>query len=135
MVKADKAGNLQFLTSPSGDEMVVMSRAVYDKLMAAVENAIDDRQDVRDAKAISDRISSGEEATFPHEVVMRMRKENRIKALRKYRGMTQKELAEKADLNALYISQIETGKAAGGRKGLEKIAAALGVNLAVILSA
>jgi DNA-binding XRE family transcriptional regulator len=123
---------LQFITSPSGDELVVMPRAAYDRLIAENIAAADDLLDEHHAAKIIDRLKGGKEGTLPHNVVMRMRKENRIKVLREHRGLTQRELAEKAELSTLYISQLETGAAGGGRKGLQKIAEALGVEAAMI---
>ena len=120
----------QTITSPSGEEMVVLPRAEYDRLIEAATDA----EDARDANDILARIEDGREGFLPHDVVMRMRKENRVKVLREHRGLTQKELADRTGLSALYISQIETGRANGGRIGLEKIAQALGVELAMIMS-
>lgn len=36
----DERRDLQFITSPSGEEMVVLPRAIYDRLIAAVEGKI-----------------------------------------------------------------------------------------------
>ena len=53
--------------------------------------------------------------------------ENPIRVYRTYRRMTQKQLAEAAGINPVYLSQIETGKRAGSLKTLAAVAAALGV--------
>ena len=72
---------------------------------------------------------SGEEY-LPAELVHRVLDgENPIKAYREYRGLTQKDLAEKVGLNPVYISQIETGKRVGSTRTLGKIAEALEVDL------
>ena len=53
---------------------------------------------------------------FPAEVVDRLLAgENPIRVYRNYRRMTQKQLAEAAGINPVYLSQIETGKRARGR--------------------
>lgn len=65
---------------------------------------------------------------FPAEVVDRLLAgENPIRVYRTYRRMTQKQLAEAAGINPVYLSQIETGKRAGSLKTLAAVAAALGV--------
>lgn len=57
---------------------------------------------------------------------------NRIKVLREYRGMSPKELAKAAEMNPLYLSQIECGRAPGGIGALTRLAAALGVEVEMI---
>ena len=65
---------------------------------------------------------------FPAEVVDRLLAgDNPIRVYRTYRGITQKQLAEGAGINPVYLSQIETGKRAGSLRTLSAIAKALGV--------
>lgn len=56
-----------------------------------------------------------------------------IKALREWRGLTQAELASKAGIAKLYVSQIETGRRTGTAKTLQAIAAALQVDMDMIM--
>lgn len=56
--------------------------------------------------------------------------EHPIKVWRKYRGMTQKDLAQAVGLNPQYLSQIENRKRTGSVDTLRQIAAALQVSLA-----
>jgi DNA-binding XRE family transcriptional regulator len=71
--------------------------------------------------------ASGEER-FPIEIVDRLlAKESPLKVYREYRGLTQRELARKARITPLYLSQIETG----ARRGSLKVLGALGKALAV----
>lgn len=53
----------------------------------------------------------------------------RLKELRVERGMTQAELAEKADVTATYVSKLESAGAAPGIDLVEKLAVALGVGI------
>ena len=46
---------------------------------------------------------------------------------RNYRGLTQNELAAAVGINAVYLSQIETGKRTGSAKTLAALAKALQV--------
>jgi DNA-binding XRE family transcriptional regulator len=54
---------------------------------------------------------------------------DRIRAARKRIGMTQEELADKSGLPQSHISRLENGQHSPSRVTLEKIAAALGVQL------
>lgn len=57
---------------------------------------------------------------------------NPLKVYRKWRGLTQAQLAAQAGINAVYLSQIETGQRRGSMTTLKKLARALGVGLDVI---
>ena len=56
-----------------------------------------------------------------------------LKTLRKKRGMTQAELAEKADVHRIYIAQIEAQTKTPSLAALERIAKALKVKVARLL--
>lgn len=53
---------------------------------------------------------------------------NRIRALRKQRGMTQEQLAEKASLHYSYLSSMERGERNVSIESLEKVINALEIN-------
>ncbi len=73
--------------------------------------------------------SAGDEA-FPIEVADRLLAgENPIKVYRSQRGMTQNQLAATVNINAVYLSQIETGKRTGSARTLAAIATALNVDV------
>jgi len=55
--------------------------------------------------------------------------EHPLKAFRRYRGLTQKELAARTGLNATYLSQLETRKRGGSTRVYRRLAAALGVDI------
>ena len=122
----------QTIKTPAGDDLVVLPKADYQRLIAAAREKLEDDADAREAARVLARLERGEEETMPFDIVKRLRTENRIKVLREYRQMTQRELAEAADMNPLYLSQIECGRATGGIKSLSRVAAALGVGLDMI---
>ena len=96
--------------------------------------AIDDLQDIADAKEIEARIQRGEGEYFPAEVVNAILDgANPVKVYREYRNMTQAELAQKAGLSADMIKKIESGKSDGSLKSLKAIAAALNVDIEDII--
>lgn len=55
--------------------------------------------------------------------------DNNIAALRKERGLSQKELAEKVGISYWWLNHIENGKRRPSTLLLEKIAKALGVHV------
>jgi len=122
----------QTIKTPAGDDLVVLPKADYERLVAAAREKLEDDSDAREAARVLARLESGTEQTVPFEIVKRLRTENRIKVLREYRQMTQRELAETAGMNPLYLSQIECGRATGGIKSLSRVAEALGVSLDMI---
>jgi transcriptional regulator with XRE-family HTH domain len=56
-----------------------------------------------------------------------------LKALRDVRQLKQKELADRAELDASYVSQIESGKRIPSTSAIEAIAKALGVPMHLLL--
>ncbi len=59
----------------------------------------------------------------------------RLKAIRKERGLSLRALGERSDFSASFLSQVELGQASPSLASLERIAQALGVTLAELLSA
>ncbi|WP_287194137.1 helix-turn-helix transcriptional regulator [Syntrophothermus sp.] len=59
----------------------------------------------------------------------------RLRALRQFRGMTQEQLAEHADLHPTYVAKIEAGMRLPSLEALERLAAALRVSVASIVRA
>lgn len=53
----------------------------------------------------------------------------RIRRLRKQKGLTQEQLAEKTHVSTTHIGLVETGKRRASLKTLQRIASALGVKL------
>jgi DNA-binding XRE family transcriptional regulator len=121
----------QVIKTPGGEDMVILPKSEYDRLVEGRE-ALEDKVDAREAARILKRIESGEEETFPDDLVKRLRKENRVKVMREYRGLTQAELAKAAGTNPMYLSQIECGRADGSTNLLAKLAKALRVSADII---
>ncbi len=73
--------------------------------------------------------------SLPEDVLNSLyaRSENPVKILRKYRGLTQVELANKSGLSRPYLAEIETGRKEGSVTALKNLAAALQVNVGNIL--
>ena len=55
--------------------------------------------------------------------------ENRIRVWREYRGLSATALAAKAAISAAYLSELETGKKAGGIETFRKLANVLNLDI------
>ena len=114
------------IKTPSGDEMAVIPLREYERLVEAAE----DLADVRAYDEAKRRLASGEDELVPAEIVNRILEgENALRVWREYRGLTIKQLAEKAQVSAPFVSQIESGQREGSVETLRKIADALDVSL------
>lgn len=123
----------QIITTPRGDEMVVISKAEYDALVAAANiraEADEDADDVAIYDARKAELQASSIGVLPAEVSMALVKgETRIKAIRKWRGMSQDELAAKAEISQGYLSDVENGKRVLAAATAAKTARALDVPL------
>lgn len=61
------------------------------------------------------------------------RSESPIKILRKFRSLTQVELAEKSGLSRPYLAEIETGRKEGSITALKNLATALQVDISRLI--
>ena len=61
------------------------------------------------------------------------RSENPIKILRKFRGMTQADLAERSGLSRPYLAEIETGRKEGSVTALKNLATALETEISYLI--
>jgi DNA-binding Xre family transcriptional regulator len=119
-------GHLTQFKSPSGDEMVVLSRSEYDALVEAAEMLADVAAYDR-AKA---RIAVGEDEMIPAEFVYRMMDgESPLRVWREYRKLSAKDLAAQVGISTAYLSEMETGKKEGSLSVLKAIASVLAVDL------
>ena len=100
----------------------------YDLYLQLIEDA-EMLQDIRDYDLAKAAIEAGEELIPSAVVYAILDGENPIKVWREYRGITQQQLAETADLSPAYLSQIESGKRTGSAEILKAIATALNVTL------
>ena len=103
--------HIQTFKAPSGEEMVILTRAEYDALIAAAEDAAEDAADLAIGLARKADIDAGRDAVLPPEVsALVHRGDSRLKAIRKWRGLGQVELAETAGIAQGHLSDIENGR-------------------------
>lgn len=119
----------QIITTPAGEELVVLPRAEYEALVAAAEAADEDEADVAIYDARKAELAAGRDARLPSKVSAAMlRGDSLLKALRNWRDMTQLHLSHRTGLGQGYISDLESGRRKGAPETLALIAKALEVD-------
>ena len=112
-------GKPQIITSPSGEELVVVSRRDYEDL---VDTAI-----AREAEA---SLASGrEELLSAHETAALLATPVPLAFWRKKRGQTQTQLAAAIGVSQNFLSDLERGKARGDVTLYAKLARYLDVSI------
>jgi DNA-binding XRE family transcriptional regulator len=118
-----------------GEDLVVIARSDYEALLArAGDEASEDALTARIVDTTDAKIARGEDVALPAAVWDAIESgEHPIRAIRKFRGLTQINVAERAGLRQGYIADIEAGKKTGSATSLKAIAAALGVPLDILV--
>ena len=116
----------QIIRTPSGEELVVIPRAEYEELRAAAYDEDADDAAIYDARKAE--LAADTHAFLPAPVSAAMMKgDSRLKAIRRWRGVSQSNLAAKADVGQGYLSDLENRRWAGAPDTLERLALALDV--------
>ena len=78
--------------------------------------------------------NAGTNSNLPAEVLeqLTLGQGSPIKIIRKFRGMTQGDLAEAAGISRPYLTEIETGRKDGSVRALKSIAGALDISLELL---
>lgn len=122
----DEMTEPQIIRTPSGDEMVIIPRAEYEALVAATQD--ENRDDIAIYDARKAELGANPGGLLPRPVSEAMLKGDALlRALRRWRDMTQSALAEKADVGQGYVSDLERGRRVGAPETLRRLALALNV--------
>lgn len=120
----------QFIKTPAGEELVIIPRAEYDAMCAAQSFHTDYDEDADDV-AIYDSVQNGlihSTSYLPAEVSKLMLQGNsRLKAIRRWKDMTQLHIEFKTGISQGYLSELENGLKTGTPYTLELLAKALEV--------
>jgi ribosome-binding protein aMBF1 (putative translation factor) len=108
--------------SPKGDDIVILSRKEYDRLLAANEDATD-------AAVAKKAIARNEETLSEAEMDELLAARTPLAFWRKKRGLTQTDLAKDAGIAQGFLSEIESGLKTGDVTVLQRIAIALEISL------
>ena len=109
-------GKLQIITSPAGEELVVLPRQDYEDLVDALA-----------ASKAHASIAAGEELLTSEETAAYVAAPSPLAFWRKKRGLTQEMLATSAGVSQNFLSDIERGKAKGDVTLYIKLAKRLGL--------
>ena len=121
-----KVIKVQYITTPSGDRLVVLPEQEFNAMLDVIE----EKQDIEAVRGFRAALASGNEELIPAEFVSRMLDgESKVRVWRDYRGMSAKALADAAGISAPYLSQIESGVREGSLDAMKKIAEALKVTI------
>ena len=108
------------------DDTITITRAEYDRLVAAAE----DLADIATVDAAMRALAEGRDALVPAEFANRLIDgESPVTVYRELRGMTKAGLARAAGVDRVQLHNIEAGTRRGSVDTLAKIAAALGVTV------
>jgi DNA-binding XRE family transcriptional regulator len=120
--------NVQFIHTPGGDELAVLPRIEYDRLVALSAEVQEDVAASRIVRHSMRALKEGREVALPKIVADRLANgDNAVRVIREWRGMIQGELAVAVGISQNYLSEIETGRRKGPAELQKKLARALGV--------
>jgi DNA-binding XRE family transcriptional regulator len=117
----------QIIRTPNGEELVVLSRAEYEALRARADHEAEDTEDVAIYDARKAELAAGGVVLPPEVSAAVLRGENRLKAIRNWRGETQLHLNFKTGIGQGYLSDLENGRRSGTPETIAKLAQALNV--------
>ena len=117
----------QIIQTPSGDELVVLSRAEYEALLERAGHEAEDADDVAIYDARKEELAAGGAVLPPEVSAAILRGESRLKAIRKWRDETQLRLEHKTGIGQGYLSDLESGRRTGAPETIAKLAQALNV--------
>jgi DNA-binding XRE family transcriptional regulator len=109
--------------SPKGDDIVILSRKEYDRLLVAAND------DAVDAAIAKKAIVRNEETLNEAEMDQLLAARTPLAFWRKKRGLTQTDLAKAAKIAQGFLSEIENGLKTGDVTVLQRIAIALEISL------
>jgi DNA-binding XRE family transcriptional regulator len=126
--------SVQFIHTPDGDDLAVLPRTDYDRLVALAAEAQEDAAASRIIRNSTRALKEGREVVLPKAVVDRLANgDNPIRVIREWRDLIQGELAVAVGISQNYLSEIETGRRKGPAELQKKFARALGVPIDLLI--
>jgi DNA-binding XRE family transcriptional regulator len=118
----------QIIRTSAGEDLVVLTRADYEALLARAAAADEDADDVAIYDARKAELALPGRGTLPADLsALVLASDSFLQALRKWRGKTQVALAEAVGIQQGYLSDLESGRRQGAAETLERLASALDV--------
>jgi ribosome-binding protein aMBF1 (putative translation factor) len=126
--------NVQFIHTPGGDDLAVLPRNEYDRLVALAAEVQEDASASRIVRNSMRALKEGRDVVLPKSVADRLADgDNAVRVIRGWRGLIQGELAVAVGISQNYLSEIETGRRKGPAELQKKFARALGVPLDLLI--
>ena len=127
MAKAStEKSSVQFIHTPGGDDLAVLPRTEYDRLVTLAAEAQEDAAASRIVRNSTRALREGREIVLPKAVADHLANgDNAVRVLREWCGMLQGELAVAIGISQNYLSEIETGRRKGPAELQKKFARAL----------
>ncbi len=128
-------GKPQMITTEAGERLVVLTERDYLALRASAgDEEAEDAMTVVLAGEAQARLTAGEDVLIPSDTALAIAMGTApLAAIRKWRGLTQAGLADKAGVSQVMISQIESRRRIGSMPMLRALAAALDVPVSVLI--
>lgn len=117
----------QIIRTPSGEELVVLTRAEYEALLERADHQAEDADDIAIYDARKAELAAGGVVLPPEVSAAILRGESRLKAIRNWRDETQLHLNVKTGISQGYLSDLESGRRTGTPETIAKLAQALNV--------
>jgi DNA-binding XRE family transcriptional regulator len=125
----------KFIDTGTGEQLVILTHAEYEALLNLAASAEEDADDVALFDARMADLGKKPHATLPADVnASLLRGDRLLKALRNFKGLTQVQLAQRANLTQGYLSDLESGRRAGTKETLLELARALDVDPSWLVS-
>jgi len=116
------------LTTPLGEELVVLAKRDYEALIAALADAEEELADIEALDQARAEIANNPDALLPADVSAQiLAGRNRLGAIRHWRQIGIPDLATKSGLQASEIEDFEARRATWGLKEARSLAHALNV--------
>lgn len=126
--------NVQFIHTAGGDDLAVLARSEYERLVTLAAEAQEDAAASRIVRHSARALREGREITLPKAVADRLANgENAVRVLREWRGIIQGKLAVVVGISQNYLSEIENGRRKGPAELQKKFARALGVPIDLLI--
>ena len=122
--------NVTRITTPAGEELVLLSRADFDALQVAVEDA---RDAMAYDKTMAELAAGIQEMLTVEEVEASLSAPTPLSFWRAKRGLTQKALAKAVGVSQGYISELEAGRRRGEPVLFLRLAKALRLRTEVLV--
>lgn len=119
--------HVTYITTPGGEELAVLPRAEYEALLRARDELAGEVAEARAAFAAAD--SGEDDGLTADEVEALAAAVSPLAFWLQKRGVTQAELAARADLSQPFVSKIVRREATGSIETLRRIAGVLGLTV------